>query len=152
MGAPRLYSAPMGWLERLTRPSRDRFGRIAQAALERYGAPAPIVYETEGFLVRVGDGAQRFFLDNAYKDYCAASFRGRKDVLAGYFNIALMTPELPARYADAKPDLLPKVRERFWRESLRLHAELPPAGPCQRLTDEYEVEVVWDQPLTMATV
>jgi hypothetical protein len=147
----------MGFLSRLTRPSPDRFARIAARALRASGAPEPVV-RTEGeFSLRVGgENGPRFFLDNAYRDYCAATLGQRRAVLAGYFNFQAVVVEVPTRYEDARPNLLPKLRERFFRECLELSARIegsaPLRNPAQPFTDEFAVELVWDQPMAMAVV
>lgn len=146
-----------GWLSRLTRPSRDRFARIAARALRATGAPEPIVRLDDAFALRVGDeSGPRFFLDNAYQDYCLASLRQRRAVLAGYFDFQAVAAQMPARYEDARTNLLPKLRERFFRECLDLSARIeggtPLRNPSRPLTDEFVVELVWDQPLTVAVV
>ena len=147
----------MTWLSRLTRPSRDRFARMAARALRASGAPEPIVRPEGEFSLRVGgESGPRFFLDNAYKDYCLASLRGRRAVLAGYFDFQAVAARMPERYEEARPNLLPKLRERFFRECLDLSARIeggtPLRNPSRPLTDEFVVELVWDQPLTVAVV
>ena len=147
----------MSWLSRLTRPSRERFVRIATRALRARGAPEPITREAGEFSLRVGGpGGPRFFLDNAYRDYCLASLGERRAVLTGYFSVSSFALEIPASYQDARPNLLPKLRERFFRESLALSARIegagPSASPSRPFTDEFVIELVWDQPMTMAVV
>jgi hypothetical protein len=145
------------WLSRLTAPSRTRFTTLVVQALRATGAPEPVRPLEGQFAVAVGPGEdRRFYLDNAYRDYCTARPWHRRRVIAAYFDYAALGAAVPERYEDARPDLLPKVRERFFHECLRLHARAQgsdwTAPPSRNFGDEFVVELVWDQPLTMAVI
>lgn len=145
----------MGWREQFTRPSPERFGRMVVAALERNGAPPPVVFDRAAFVVRVGTGEDRYVLHNAYRDYCDAPRRRRPQVLKAYFGGG-HDLRLPERYEDARKDLLPRVRERFVAEVERLSdaadGTTTPASPSVPLSDEYFIVVVWDQPMALMTL
>jgi hypothetical protein len=141
----------MGILDWIFRPpGKEKFAAMMIKLLRSGGEERPIEYDPEEFLLRVGKES-RVYLGNLYGDYLATPRRQRGAILA---KLSRLTQDADANlgYEVAKAKLLPRVRERFYHESVRLNALLNhPQGkfkpmPTRLLNEHLTLEVVIDMP------
>jgi len=141
------------WNRLIGRPDRDDFARMMIKILRKGGETRPLDYDATEFLLRVGSSENRVYLGNFYADYMAAARRDRKVLLAKLAGLTQPAPEMDLAFAEAKKMLLPRVRERFYHEVVRLDAifhgareeEFKPM-PTRLLNEHLTVEVVIDMP------
>lgn len=143
----------MGLLGRLLpRPSKDKFAQIVSDALRQLGIGEVTKYDREDFTLTVGE-SKRLWLDNAYRDYCAAPRRERKSAIDRYLKVFVggSIDDIPAKYDDARPNVLPRLRDRLTYELLALQH-----GSQKRdmilLGDCFAIELVYDFPFTIASL
>ena len=123
--------------------------------IEQRGGPGPLEFDEANFALNSEAGVH--YLGNVYAEYCAAPWRGRRQALDGFVRSFMEVGEdLPSSFDDARPDLLPKVRERFFHEALRLRGRLQtqefPEVPYRILAEHLAVDVVYDTPNSVRTV
>jgi hypothetical protein len=99
----------------------------------------------------------RFYLHNAYHEYCRASVFQRKKIIVAFGSLgSQMQPSVTElTVEEAKTKLLPRVRERWYHESMKL--VLSQSGDSlsittRRLNDELTLELVIDLPDAVAIV
>ncbi|MDQ3440436.1 MAG: hypothetical protein M3478_08825, partial [Planctomycetota bacterium] len=140
------------WL--LPRSSPDGFARRMIATLRRRGHAGEITYDPETFRLTFDGG--NLNLANAYNDYRAAPRGQRAQVFEAYASLASETKEDVGTLDEARPHLLPKVRERFYHEALALNLQLggpsPDSIPTRVVADELTVELVYDRPHSVSTI
>lgn len=143
----------------LGKPSQDKFARMMTTAIRQAGREGPIEYDRAEFRLLLGTGESEtcFFLSNAYQDYCNAPRRLRREILHRYAEIWGTEQEKPSdRFDEARTKLLPKVRDRFWFQSVRLKQQALGSNqldnPERLLGDHLTVSLVYDLPNTMMTV
>lgn len=152
----------MGLLEKLFPPmSRDKFAARMMRELKRQEGDQRIVYKPKDFSLEFPEKpGNRMFLFNAYTDYAAAPFSRRSDVIRRYASAGLSMREQSGKevpYAEAKEQLLPRVRERLYHESVRL-LTLRDKGPAKDsfvirpLADDLTLELVRDLPDSIVSV
>jgi hypothetical protein len=149
----------MGWLERLIPPAgRDKFAARMTRALRKAGETQPIEYDKGDFRLLIGDGKDAFqmFLVNAHRDYSAAPLRERGNVIRRYAQIRSATPDDEPDFATARKMLLPRVRERYYHESLKLlwrRQDSKGVDLAVRPLNEYlTIELVLDYPDAVKSV
>jgi len=136
--------------------SPEKFAKMVARRMRRNGYAGPIEHDRNDFALRSDCGT--WFLANMYAEYYAAPFLQRGRVLDAFATSLLETTgaELPACLDDARANLLPKVRERMFHESLvlqsRLREEPFPKVQYQVLAEHLAVDVVYDTPGAVATV
>ena len=118
------------------------------AALRKAGWNGPLELDEEGFrLLR----SETSFLNlhNAYADWKRAPFLRRREVVRRYAESLASSPEPPEAVAEARPNLLPRVRDLEWLKVMEL--ELADARDGQGpevtyapLNEELAVEIVYD--------
>src|SRR4051812_43191709 len=141
----------MGLLAKLfPPPSRDKFAAIMLRAFEQAGETRPVTYDPDGFCLRF-DGAGVVWLHNAYNDYLRASRRQRREVLAHYSRVMRQREPAAQPLDQVRDKLLPRVRERFYHESVKLVGQLEGwtddmTFPHKVISDDLTVEMVIDHP------
>jgi hypothetical protein len=104
--------------------SQDEFGRMVAARIKKAGEPGEVTYVSQDFRIVIedkGETVQHFNLNNVYKEYCARRGEERELMLSKIVQAALARHKrLPEDWADAKPDILPAVRNRTTMEMLSL--------------------------------
>ncbi len=149
----------MGWLEKLFPPmSREKFARRMIREMSRAPGVGIATYNPDEFMLVFAPSQHRVFLHNAYNDYLVASLKERGNVIRGYAGVVYTMSSESAKqlsYTDAKPSLLPRVRERYYHESIRL-VSLRDSGkethsfPTRDFADGLTVELVRDLPDSVA--
>jgi hypothetical protein len=149
----------MGWLEPLIPPAgRDKFARRMIRALRAAGETEPIEYDKSEFRLLIGEGKDAFqmFLVNAHRDYSTVPLRERGNVIRRYAQIRKATPDDEPDFATARKMLLPRVRERYYHESLKLLWKRQDSKGIEmevrRLNDYLTVELVLDYPDAVKSV
>ncbi len=136
------------------KPSKDAFARRMTEAVRAAGVRDPIRYDAKEFTLRMGSD-QRYNLANIYAEYCEAKKGDREDVLARFAQAARPI-SVPDKLDEAAPRILPRIRDRFFYESLRLEQRLkggPPWECVHRvLAEHYVVELAYDQPHSILTL
>src|SRR5262249_557591 len=120
------------------------------AELRRAGDTGPLQIDEEQF--RIVRGAQIFFnLPNAYAEWQSAP-RLRRNAVLRFFATSLLSPSEPPESVDeARPNLLPRVRELEWYEVMKLQFAdardgRGPAVVYEPLNDQLPPENVYDPP------
>lgn len=145
----------MGIFDRLFGPpSRDAFAKLMLEALRKAGAPEPATYDAKTFSLSIAKN-QLFYLHNVYDEYCAAPRGQRPEILKRYCGLQA-APEIPARFEDALPHILPRIRERFFYTATRLQMELQGQAAVdfayRPFADHYAVELGYDLPQSVALI
>lgn len=150
----------MGILSRIFTPGPDRFARIVQRAMRRAGVDEPIAYDRENFMLIIGTGGTegKLYLGNVYQDYCQSPRSQRDKAVLNRIVASMAEPmtEIPKSFDEIRSQLLPKVRERYYGENLKLLGRLEggegiqPAS--QVLVEHFSLELVIDLPHAMAMV
>jgi uncharacterized protein YtpQ (UPF0354 family) len=155
-----LAVTPMGLFNRWTGPpSQDQFARLVVKTLMDGGVNWQLEYHPDQFrleLSQSGKSPSIINLHNVYKEYCQADRASRATFLQRTRQGLMQRMELPTEFEDAKPDLLPTLRDRFFVEAMRLHSEAaggdPPEMVTVPVTDECVVALVYDLPNSMRFV
>ena len=128
------------------------------SALRRAGDTREIQYVPGDFKLLIGkegsgpDESFTLYLNNAYAEYLAAGVGKRRQIIRRY---TLLPGEseraVEMDFATAKPNLLPRVRERYYHEQLKIMFRREGRGPTDdfptRLVNEdLTVEVAIDLP------
>ncbi len=100
-----------------SKPSPEKFARLAMAALQQAGVQGELNHDVTNFSLTYQSSAAREHtanLHNVYIDYCNAS-KGNRDVeLSRYAqSIVQMQTELPTDFTEVKSRLLPLIRGRM---------------------------------------
>lgn len=138
--------------------SPDKFAKMMTSAMRRQGYDGPIRYERETFALRMGEGdkASTTFLNNTYQTYLKAP-RTARSVLVNEFAMTIVTmPQTPETYEEAAANLLPRLRERFYYEALKLRVQLGEMEelkiPTAAVTEHLSAELALDSEMAIATV
>jgi uncharacterized protein YtpQ (UPF0354 family) len=122
-------------------PSRDSFAKMLLQAVKQGGAPRARYDKT---CFRLVLGKNEFFnLATVYQEFCATPTDKRKEVVERLARAAIR-PEIPRRFDEAFPNLIPRIRERFFFERLRLGPPRPLAYTV--LADHFAVALSYDSP------
>lgn len=145
----------MGLLDFFRKPDPNRFARLATECLKAAGVTSPISYDPEEFSLSYGDEDARFFLSNAYAEYCKAPRSQRNQILNQYVQTMATLPQIPERFEEVRAKLLPRVRTRLAYERLerKFFRESPETRvPFKPLADHLGIEVVVDMPTSASSV
>jgi len=133
-----------------------KFAERMIAELRRAGHTGPVELDEDGFRLVLGES--RFLnLHNAYAEWQQAPRLRRKAVLR-FFATSLLQPTDPPEAVDeARANLLLRVRDREWYETMQLEfAEgrdgKGPALSYEQLNDALVLEVVYDWPTAVSSV
>jgi hypothetical protein len=126
------------------------------AELRRAGDTGPLEIDEEQF--RIVRGSQIFFnLHNAYAEWQGAP-RLRRNAVLRFFAASLLEPAEPPESVDeARPNLLPRVRELEWYEVMKLQFAdardgRGPAVVYEPLNEELALEIVYDLPTAVMSL
>ena len=136
------------------KPDPKRFARLMIDAIRRHGDDRAVEFNESNFELILDDGEQpsHFFLGNAHREYCDAPRSDKRKILDAYARTVTSTSEsdLPTSFDQARPNLLPRVRQMAYYSVLRLsfadQADGQLVPPYETLNDEFAVEVVYDMP------
>jgi len=135
---------------------RERaFAEKAAAELRRAGLEGPVELDEDQFGLVAGD--QQFFLANVYADWQRSSRLRRGGVLRQWVATLVERPSLPTAAEAARPNLLPRVRDREFVATMELRFQdaregKGPAMSCVPLNDDLVVEIVYDHPRTVSSL
>ncbi|MEW6277510.1 MAG: hypothetical protein AB1758_02725 [Candidatus Eremiobacterota bacterium] len=103
-------------------PNKETFVTSLLHAIRRAGDQRAIRFDRDRFCLVVDAEKGRLFLSPAYDEYVAAEGRERRGVIERYVGLWLQGGEslTPDTFAEARANLLPRVRERVAFEQLRL--------------------------------
>lgn len=136
------------------KPSREKFARMMIRELRAVGIDAAIDFDSDNFKLLIGKAS--FYLHNAYNEYCGAPRRQRKRTLRFFAASQLESGSTPDSFEEARANLLPRVRERFYHEAVALRMRIEGTEwtevPRRVLAEDFTVEVVYDTPHAVASV
>lgn len=137
-------------------PDKDKFARLLTRAIRQAGDKSSITYDANEFRL-LGEGKHVFNLGNVYREYCSTARARRHELLRRYVRTWFAhLKEIPREFDDAKPDLLPVVRNRSYFEFFRLQAEIDGLGainwPHRVIADDFAVGLVYDLPDSIAQI
>jgi hypothetical protein len=133
-----------------------KFAEKMVAELRRAGDTGPLEIDEAQF--RIVRGAQSFFnLHNAYAEWQGAPRLRRNAVLRHFANSLLEPSEPPEAVDEARPNLLPRVREQEWYEVMKLQFAdardgRGPAVVYEPLNEELALEIVYDWPAAVMSI
>lgn len=136
--------------------SQEKFAKMVARRMRRHGCAEPVEYDHDSFALKSDHGT--IFLSNLYAEYYASPFLQRGRMVDGYIASYLEATDsdMPSSLDDARGSLLPKVRERFFHDSLDLQGRLQdkpfPKVQYQVLAKHLAVDVVYDTPDAVGTV
>src|SRR5688572_3515844 len=149
----------MGLFSFFRKPTdRAGFGRLMEKALREAGETRPIRFDVAEFRLNVGgERGLQCYLGNIYDEYLKARDRGaavKRFALA--YRQAGAIPDTLDRWKDARPKLLPRVRERMYLENRRITLETQgkpvPALPFRPVGDHLGATLVYDLPDSMLEI
>jgi hypothetical protein len=130
----------------------DQFAKEMMNALRRAGAPAPLKYDADRFAILVGDRQAELNLHNLFSEYRGTPPEGQAEAMRRFVRAfaATFTHQPPKTFDEARPLLRPYVRERFYREALRLRMQIEGAERsemlCRPLSEHLLVALAQDAP------
>lgn len=144
-------------------PARDKdgFAKLVTHKLREAGFEDGVEYDAQQFkLTLAGPGENTLFLHNAYNDYVAAPVFGRAKVIEHYAKMPLLASHAKRHdltFEQARKLLLPKVRDRFYHEGLRLNFMLEDKAQqspftARPLAEHLTVELVLNYPESVVIV
>jgi hypothetical protein len=139
-------------------PSRDKFARMLQQAIEKAGEKEPILYDPERFCLHSkGEGVNTLNLTNAYNEYCGASKEQKPSVVHNFVQTWFAhRKEMPDDFESARHDLLLGIRTRmvFEHTAMKMkmdgHAEFN--WPYRALAESLGIGLIYDLPSSMVQV
>jgi hypothetical protein len=137
------------------KPSRKKFAKLVTRGMRERGFDGPMEYDAEKF--RLTSGSAVHNLQNVYADYCATPRLRRKGALDIIVTSAMEShASLPETLDEVRLDLLPKIRERFFHEVIRLRSKAEgtpePAVSYQVFAEHLAVDVVYDTPSSVRSM
>jgi hypothetical protein len=100
-------------------PNKEQFARIVLDALQALGDTGS--YDAGAFKITVsGEETRVLFLANGYHDYCAAPGDKRRGVVQRLADLLRIPALAGVSWDEARPSILPVVRERSYHECARL--------------------------------
>ena len=135
---------------------RRKFADKMIAELRRAGLADEAELDEEEFRLVAGD--VWINLGNAFAERQRASLLGRREVLRRYARALVGgPPELPDSAAEARPNLLIRVRDLDWCATMEIHNAAARGGggvamTYQPLNEHLAVEVVYDGPSTISVL
>ena len=136
--------------------SKEHFAEAILDRMVQTGETLPLRYEPQGFRLASSDG-HVFNLGNAYGEFSAAPPSKRAKILRHYVRGWLSRYKtIPAEFADAAPDLLPKIVHRFSVDVKKLHSQIdntpPRAEFSQVFGEHFATRLVYDWPVSDAEI
>lgn len=133
---------------------RRQFARMLIARLRQAGETRPIRYDPGQFSLSPGDGSVSF-LANHYQ--ACQQQEAQESVIQAFVRMwSTVGQELPERFEDLHPDLLPVVRLRSHFELLSLRGKVTGEQfadvPRQIVGEHLAVALVYDRPESMQTI
>ncbi len=130
------------------------FADLFTRALRKTGLRDPIAFDEAGFRLKIGeDGMTSINLHNYFEEYRSATREGRAELMERWVRSATATDDLPGTFAEALPNLLPRIRERAFFEFSRFRPETAFLAESWRPVGEaFGVTVVYDRPETVQYV
>lgn len=136
--------------------TQPEFAALFEAQLRKSGEARSIAFEAETFSLVLGKGELRIFLGNHFDEYRAAKPERRQPCLERAVRAASKPLEIPLKFADALPSLLPRVRERVFHELMALRLRLDPRGvpdiPHRPVGRDFSASVAFDGPDSVAAI
>ena len=134
-------------------PDRAGFARLMERALREAGETRPIRFDADEFRLNVGgERGLQCYLGHIYDEFVKSRAADRASTVKRFAQATRQAGALPdtlGRWKDARPRLLPRLRERMYLENRRLTfaaqgkaiAELPcrPVGPHLAATLVYDL-------------
>lgn len=136
-------------------PDRDEFARMLMAEIRRAGVTQKLAYDPGDFKITVGEGEGLHFLSigNAYDEYRRSTRKARQRILERWARLSLPR-ETPKSFADIRPNLLPRVRDRSQYDritvQLKLQGLTPPAYAYRVIAEHLALGLVHDMPDSVA--
>jgi hypothetical protein len=152
------------WKRLFGPPDPAGFARLMERTLRRAGETGRTEYDPKDFSLRIGTdaagGPHTLFLGNAYADYCRARRSDRREVLRRYAAVRDDMAAPPATFADARPNLLPRVQARAYCTLTPLQLMLQGAPedkatqtmPYRPFSEHLALMLVVDHPDSIQTV
>jgi len=146
----------MGLLHRFFGPpSRRKFADLMIEAIRKTGVSAPIEFIEKDFKLLIGKD-HHCFLNNIYAEYCAAPKANRSAALDQFAKSAIPL-EVPDRFEDALPDIVPRIRERIFYSTLRMQCELQghslmEVPPHTVIGEHFALGLGYDGPNSIVTI
>ncbi len=144
------------------KPSQDDFAKQMMRGLREAGQADELRYEPAEFrIVQLRDGEQVGVvnLGNMFQAYLAVERQHRAEHLKHCVRVAMrLNPELPADFAEARPNLRPKLWSRAITENMRLqrlYTEVPEDGldlPCQPIGEHVLACLAYDWPESVQSI
>jgi uncharacterized protein YtpQ (UPF0354 family) len=135
-----------------------------EAALRAAHPDADLAYEEERFAFRLGgDDGGEVRLQNLWTEFQQVPRRDRSALVERFVGITerMAGLELPTELAEARPNVLPRIRSRSYLNAARDgHPDLAGArelssltlAPCPELPHDYVLELVYDFPDSVASI
>jgi ribosomal protein S30 len=136
-------------------PDKDEFARMLMAEIRRAGVTQKLEYDPDEFKITVGEGETLHFLSigNAYDEYQRAARATRGKILGRWARLSLPR-QTPKSFADIRPNLLPRIRDRSQYDritmQLKLQGMTPPAYAYRVIAEHLALGLVHDMPESVA--
>jgi hypothetical protein len=136
-------------------PDKNEFARMLMAEIRRAGVTQKLDYDPDEFKITVGEGETLHFLSmgNAYDEYRRAARAARRKILARWARLSLPR-ETPKSFADVRPNLLPRIRDRSQYDRITMQLKLqgmkPPAYAYRVIAEHLALGLVHDMPESVA--
>ncbi len=134
--------------------NQAKFAEKYIRALRRAGLDEAIRFVEAEFMLETA-GGRKLYLANVFDECQKASFWKRGRVLARYAASMMdLSKGVPETFEQAKPNLVPRVRQRTWFGvmELRFAGEKVMPFSYEPITDDLAVELVYDTPNAIASV
>lgn len=141
-------------------PDRANFARLMERALRDAGETRPIRFDAQEFRLSVGgERGLQCYLGNIYDEYVKSRVRDRESTVKRFaqaYRQAGSLPDTLGRWEDARPRLLPRLRERMYLENRRLTFETQGKViaelPFRPIGDHLGATLVYDLPDSMLEI
>jgi hypothetical protein len=136
-------------------PDKDEFARMLMGEIRRAGVTQKLEYDPGDFKITVGEGEALHFLSmgNAYDEYVRGARKTRRKILERWARLSLPR-ETPKSFADIRPNLLPRIRDRAQYDritmQLKLQGMTPPAYAFRVIAEHLALGLVHDMPESVA--
>src|SRR6516225_5690196 len=94
-------------------PGRDEFAELVRQELARAGA-GEARYDAKDFSLRVSGSSNTIFLENTYGEFCRVDKATRAVIVQRLTAAFASKVEIPKSFEEAKPHLMPIVRDRAY--------------------------------------
>ena len=100
-------------------PKPDEFAKDLGRRFKDAGL-ADLAYSSEGFFFRQESASRSVFLDNVYRNYCAAARGEREEIVRDFVQAFVTVVDVPADFASARAKLMPVLRDYRYASLSRL--------------------------------